>query len=108
MRVFTVGETIDQNSAGALTEIDMSAQDIPFNANNSVLAVISLEGDAGTSFDIEGREDSTGAFSVLTSILAAEGQGVFIRPITLTQEIRVNVVGAGTAGDEANVYLIGN
>lgn len=108
MRVFTVGETIDLNTAAAGATIDLSTRDVPFLPNNTVLAVFSVTAPPGTALRLEGRDDPAGAFATLAEVVAADDHGTFIRLVTLTQEIRVNVAGVAGAGETGNVYLVGN
>lgn len=109
MRSFVVGENIDLNSAGALTEIDMSPAGsnlIPFNSSFSAVAVFNVDIAPGTSFTLEGREDSTSSFTVIAEVVTADGVGAFYKNVKLQQEIRINVV--GTAVGRGSIHLLQN
>ncbi len=111
MRTFAVAENLDLNTAASQTEIDMSAPGgnlIPFVANYSAVVQFFLTAPAGTSIALEGRDDPADSFVALATILNADGQGIFQRNITLTQEIRVTVVGTAGAGEIASVQLLQN
>ena len=108
MKIYEVAKDLDINSAGSQAAINTIDLDNPFHPGADCVAVIDLTAPAGTSVVLEGREDSTGAYSALATVLAADDHGTFMFNVTLTQQIRVTVNGTAGVGETANVYLLGH
>lgn len=108
MRVYEVAKDLDINTAASQSAIATIDLDNPFHPGAGVVAVIDVTAPPGTSVVLEGREDSSGSYTALATVLAADDHGTFMFNVTLTQEIRVTVNGTAGAGETANVYLLGN
>lgn len=108
MRVYEVAKDLDINTAASQSAIDVIDIDSPFAPGGPAVAVIDVTAPPGTSVVLEGREDSTGAWSALATVAAADDHGTFMFNVTLTQQIRVTVNGTAGAGETANVYLLGH
>ena len=114
MRSFTIDAARSLVVAGqsSVTNFAGPGRKVPFIANNTVVIVLS-SGDLGGDavLKLEGREDSTGAFSDLLDVdgnvvnLAIIGTEYFT--VVLPQEVRSDVAettGAGTA----SITVLGN
>jgi len=108
MRVYEVAKDLDINTAASQAAIDVIDLDSPFAPGAGCVAVIDVTAPPGTSVALEGRNDSSGAYTALATVLAADDHGTFMFNVTLTQQIRVTVTGTAGAGETANVYLLGH
>lgn len=105
MKSYELANDLDINTAASQSAVQTIDLDNPFHPGADVVAAINCSADPGTSVVIEGREDSTGAWSAL---LTATAKGLKVATITLQQEIRVTVNGTAGANETADVYLLGN
>lgn len=103
--VYEVANDLDINTAASQSAIDTIDLDNPFQPGAEVVAVINCSADPGTSVVLEGRDDSTGAYSALLTATAA---GIKAGKVRLGQQIRVTVNGTAGAGEAADVYLLGH
>lgn len=108
MRSFVLAERIDLNTVAQGSPVQTIDQLVPFNPGAGVVAAFNVSAAPGTALILEGREDSTGSYSTLASVVAADGPGTFFRNVTLTQEIRWSVTGTAGAGELGAITLLGN
>ncbi len=108
MKSYTVAERIDLNVVAQGSAVQTIGLDNPFHPGAGVVASIGVEAPPGTALILEGREDSTGAWSTLAQVVAADGPGTFFRNVTLTQEIRWSVTGTAGAGITGQIHLLGH